>query len=310
MKDAARVYAPGGMGNIGPGLDILGCALEGAGDTVTARRDARPGVRIAQAGHPDLPTDPAKHASGIAATEVLRRIGATDAGVTIEDQKGLPLSGGQGGSAASAVAAAVAVNELFGGPLDKAALLDAALAAESAVAGRHADNVGASLHGGIILVRGMEPVEIVHLAVPAALRFVLVHPHHRLSTAESRRVLPKAVDLRTAVHQAAQVAAMVAALHSGDLALFGRAIDDRIAEPARIALLPGFVEAKAAALEAGALGCSISGAGPSVFAVVDSEGSGDRVCRAMREAYDARGIATDGRVARVDQEGARALAIA
>ncbi len=305
---SVRVYAPGGIGNIGPGLDILGCALEGAGDTVTAHRVPDAGVRIAKAGLPDLTTDPARHASGIAATEILRAIGRVEGGVSLEVEKGLPLSGGQGGSAASAVAAAVAINVLFGKPLDDDIVLAAALAAEAKIAGRHADNVASSFYGGIILVRSLDPLEIVRLPVPASLCIVLVHPHQRLSTAESRRVLPRSIDLHLAMEQAAQVATMVTALHRGDVPLLGRAIDDRIAEPARLPLLPGFHEAKVAALAAGAYGCSISGAGPSAFAIVDDAAIGDAVCHAMRQAYRGAGLESDGRVTRVDERGTRVVA--
>ena len=300
-----RAFAPGGIGNLGPGLDIFGCAVAGEGDAVIAERASGAGVRIARSGHPDLPTDATRHASGIAAAEVLRVIGAGASGVVLEVEKGLPLASGQGGSAASAVAGAAAVNALFGGQLDPTQLLAAALAAESVVAGRHADNVAAALYGGIVLIRSLEPLEVVRLPVPAGIRIVLVHPHHRLSTADARRVLPHTIDRATAIHQAAQVAAVVTALHSGDLALLGRAIEDRIAEPARAPLLPGFLAAKAAAIEAGALACSISGAGPSAFALCADDGTGAQVGEAMRRAYAAAGVESDARVTGVDTVGVR-----
>jgi homoserine kinase len=304
---SVRVYAPGGIGNFGPGLDILGCATEGRGDTITASRSNSVGVRVVASGHPDIPADPTRHAGAVAARAVLDRIGAMDVGVDIHTEKGLPLAGGQGGSAASAVAAAVAVNELFGRRLDVAALLEAALAGESSVAGRHADNVAPALIGGIILVRSMDPIEIVPLRVPDNLRLVLVHPRYRLTTAESRGVLPAMIPRATAIHQMAQVATIVAALDRGDVALLGRAIDDRIAEPARAHLLPGFAAAKRAALGAGAFGCSISGAGPTMFAVTDDEAAGARIVEAACASYEREGIVADGRVARVDLQGARVL---
>jgi len=139
------------------------------------------------------------------------------------------------------------------------ALLDACLVAESTVAGRHLDNLAPSLLGGICLVRSMDPIDVVRLSVPEGLYIVLAYPAQRLRTAEARAVLPGMIDRATALHQAAQVGAIVAALASGDLALLGRAIDDRIAEPARAPLIPGFREVKAAALTAGALGASIYG---------------------------------------------------
>jgi homoserine kinase len=305
MPAQVRVYAPGSIGNLGPGLDILGLAIDGAGDLVTAERSG-PGVVIDQPGDPALPRDPTLHSSGIAALAVLRMAGA-NFGVRLRVEKGLPLSGGQGGSAASAVAGAVAANLLLDAPLTQSALLQAALEAETVVAGPHADNIAPILLGGLVLIRATQPLDVVRLPVPARLCLVLAKPDRSLSTREGRALLPETVTLEIALHQAAQVAAIVAAAASGDLALLGRAIDDRIAEPARAPALPGFLAAKAAALEAGALGCSISGSGPTAFAVVSDEASGERVARAMAQAYRDAGIGCATRLVHPDLEGARAL---
>jgi homoserine kinase len=306
MPAQARVYAPGSIGNLGPGLDILGLAVTGKGDVVTAERSARPGVVIDDPGHPSLPRDPSRHSSGIAASAVLRRAGAPF-GLSLRVEKGLPLSGGQGGSAASAVAGAVAANFLLDRPLPAMALLEAALEAEAAVAGRHADNIAPILLGGLALIRSMDPLDVVRLGVPPALCLVLAHPEGAMSTRESRALLPAMVSREVALHQAAQVAAIVAAAERGDLELLGRSIDDRIAEPVRAPALRGFREAKAAALAAGALGCSISGSGPTAFAIVSDEVIGTRVAAAMENAYRSLGIPCAARLARPDMEGARVL---
>ncbi len=314
MSDAqrtfARVFAPGSIGNLGPGFDALGLAVAGAGDTVTARRiDAKAGagqVTILSAGHPDLPLDPDLNSGGIAARDVLRQAGSKIA-VSLSIEKGLPLSAGLGGSAASAVAAAVAVHLLLGSPLDENALLAASLAGEAAVAGCHLDNVAPSLLGGAVLVRSIDPIDAIRLPVPAALLAVLATPDAELRTAEARRVLPKEVSRAVAVHQLAHTGALIAGLCMGDLALIGRAIDDRIAEPVRAPLLAGFAEAKAAALAAGALGASISGSGPTAFALAGDRATAERIATAMRDAYAARGIASSVRIAEVDRMGAREL---
>jgi len=268
------------------------------------------GVIIRDPGHPELPSDPALHSSAIAASHALRQaLGGTvkprGAGIALTVQKNLPLSAGQGGSAASAVAGAVAANALCGSPLPPEALLDACLVAEATVAGRHLDNLAPSLLGGICLVRSMDPIDVVRLPVPASLFVVLAYPAQRLRTADARAVLPAVVDRATALHQAAQVGAIVAALASGDLALLGRAIDDRIAEPARAPLIPGFRHAKAAALTAGALGASISGAGPTTFALVGDLACAEAVAVAMEGAFAAQAIASTVRVCEVDRVGAR-----
>lgn len=302
-RQSASALAPACIGNFGPGLDVLGVAVAGAGDRVTATRSDTPGVEITNAGHAELPSDPMKNTAGIAAGEVLRRAGV-DIGVKIALTKGLPLSGGQGGSAASAVASAVATNRLLGGPLDVAALLECCIEAETVVSGRHADNVAPQLLGGVVLVRSIDPIDVVQLASPAELRIVLVHPDQRLRTADARAALPQFVARSTVVQQLGNVAAIVAALESDDLHLLGRAMDDQIAEPARVALLPGFTEARAAARTAGALGGSLSGAGPTSFWLAGDDVTARRIMDAVKASYMALGIVCTARATRIAPLGA------
>ena len=303
MPLRARAYAPGSIGNVGPGLDVLGLALAGRGDTVEAERHTEPGIVVADPGHPELSPDPRTHASALAAAAVLRRARLEGSGVVLRVTKGLPLSAGQGGSAASAVAGAGAVNALFGYPLDTPALLEAALEAESTVAGHHADNIAPSLLGGLILVRSMQPLDVVRLPIVADLLFVLVHPDVAMRTRDARAVLPDMIPRSLALHQSAQVGAIVAAAASGDAALFGRAIDDRLAEPVRAPLLPGFTAAKRAALDAGAYGCSISGSGPTAFAIAPDDAQAGRIGEAMITAYRAAGLQATTRIATPDLKG-------
>jgi len=307
MNARAAALAPGGIGNIGPGLDVLGMAVTGPGDRVVAERAPTTGVVVLDAGSPDLPTDAARNTAGIAAREVLRRAGASDVGVSLAITKGLPLSGGQGGSAASAVAGAVAVNRLLGSPLDAMALLACALEAEATVSVRHADNLAPALRGGSCLVRSTDPLDVVSLPAPTSLHIVMAHPAQRLDTAEAREVLPRYIERHRVIAQMANVAAMVAAFVNDDLALLGRALDDQIAEPAREPLLPGFAEAKAAALAAGALGGSISGAGPSSFFFARDAAGAAIVAAAVHAAYASKGVTCTTRLARVAERGALTL---
>jgi homoserine kinase len=303
--NSARAFAPATVANLGPGLDILGLALDGPGDEVRVAHVSGSGVTIEVIGPAEIPRDPARNTAGIAALEVRRRAGASGVGLAIEVRKGLPLAGGQGGSAASAAAAAVATDALLAARLSREDLLAACVAAEEAVAGRHADNAAAALFGGVVLVRALEPLDVVSLKYPVQLRVVLAEPAQRLSTGEARAILPATVPRETAIAQAAQVGALVAALASGDLKLLARAVEDRIAEPVRAALLSGFAEAKRAALDAGALGCSISGAGPAAFAFADGEETGRRIAEAMTAAYRAAGVGARARVCAIDARGAR-----
>jgi homoserine kinase len=290
------VSVPGGIGNLGPGLDVLGCAVAGLRDEVTVEWSDSPGITLLDPGHPELPREPERHTSAIAAAAVLEMahragVALPAPGIALSVRKELPLSGGQGGSAASAVAGAVAANALLGAGLDERAIFLCCLAAEETVAGRHLDNIAPSLLGGIVLVRSLDPIDVVRLPIPVGLRVVMAHPSQRLRTSEARGVLPASLPRAVALHQMAQVAAIVAACYSNDLALLGRSIDDRIAEPARAPLLPGFLAAKQAAMTAGALGASISGAGPTAFALVDG-------------AYAAAGVECVTRVTQVDLNGA------
>jgi homoserine kinase len=303
-----RASTPGGIGNMGPGLDVLGCAIAGTRDEVIAEWWNEAGITVLDPGHPDLPRSPTRHTAAIAAGAVLHRAKAKGAialapGIALTVKKGLPLSGGQGGSAASAVAGAAAANALLGDVLDTNALLECCLVAEAKVAGRHLDNIAPALFGGITLIRSIDPIDVIRLPVPAGLRLVLAHPAQRLSTAMSRRALPRAVALKVVTHQLAQVAAMIAACYLDDLALFGRSIDDRIAEPARAALIPGFIDAKRAAMEAGALGASISGAGPTAFAIADTTAHAEQIATAMSASYAHQGIECTTTVTEIDGDG-------
>ena len=313
----ATAYAPGSIGNLGPGLDVLGCAVEGAGDTVTAEFAASPGITVLEPGHPSLTTDPTQHASAIAALAVIRRathLGATTpaGGIALRVSKGLPLSAGQGGSAASAVAGAAAVNALIGSPLSRDELLEAALFSETQIAGRHLDNIAASQMGGIVLVRSLEPDRRRR---DARCRQRSTHragdcPRNACERQKRARYFRWRFRSTSRCTRRRRSAGIVAALHTGDLALLGRCIDDRIAEPARTALLPGFQKAKFAALNAGALGVSISGAGPTAFALCGDEATATAVAQAMCDAYqkarhrvhDARHAPRPHRSARRDRD--------
>jgi len=302
-------FAPGSIGNFGPGIDVLGVALTGAGDEVRAYFNGTSEIVVADAGHPDLPTDPARHASAIAAREVLVRTGLHDRGVTLSVRKGLPLSGGQGGSAASAIAAAVAVNQLVADAgadaLDVHALLAAALIAETTVAGRHLDNLAPSLMGGVVCVRSIDPPDVAQVPVNTPLWIALAHPEIAVRTADARAVLPQFVPRSLLIDQLAAVSALITGLVTGNLELVGRAMTDHYAEPPRAPLVRGFYEAKQAALEAGALGGSFSGSGPTTFMVCASEAVALAASEAMRWSYEVSGVACTARVATIDFEGAR-----
>jgi len=310
LPDVCRAFAPGSIGNVACGFDVLGLALQGAGDEVLARKTTEPGVRIV-AIHGDggrLPVDATRNAAGAAAGAVLELTGAPF-GVALEVRKGLPLAAGMGGSAASAVAAAVAVNGLLGPPLPPEALLECALEGEAVASGSaHADNAAPSLLGGLVLVPTWEPVRLIPLEVPAELFAVHVHPHLEVETAAARKVLGSTVALSDAVAQWGNTAALVAGLFRGDWNLIGRAVEDRVAEPLRAPAVPGFRAVKEAALQAGALASSLSGSGPSLFALCRGQERARAVGEAMVETFrTSAGLTADLLVSPGRAPGARIL---
>ncbi len=305
------VFAPATVANVASGFDVLGFALERPGDAVTLTRTEAKTVTVTAITGDEgrLPRDPEKNTAAVAAGAFLRERGMPF-GLEIRLDKQMPLASGLGSSAASAVAAVVGANLLAGSPLRVEELLPFTMAAEKAACGSaHADNVAPSLLGGFVLVRSYQPLDVVKLPVPAGLACAVVHPHTEVRTEDARRILKKEVRLADAIRQWGNLAALVAALYRGDLPLLGRSLQDVVAEPVRSVLIPGFPAVKAAALAAGALGCSISGSGPSVFALCDSPVAAAAVAEAMRDAFTAAGLQSDVFVSPVNTKGPVVLAM-
>jgi homoserine kinase len=304
---SATAFAPAGVGNVAVGFDILGHTMQGAGDRVTVRRIEEPTVEIARiTGIEEALPLTAAHNTATAGLIALRRDLELPFGFEVTIEKGIPLGSGMGGSAASAVAAVVAANALLATPLDDLTLFRYALLGETVASGTaHGDNLAPALLGGLVLVRGTEPPDLVSIPVPPQLRCVLVHPHLRLDTRVARGVLKPDVPLKLHIEQSANLAGLLAGCFRNDLELIARSLADVLVEPHREPLVPGFRSVKLAALEAGALGCSLSGAGPSVFAWCAEETVAVRVRDAMRDAFAAADLAVDGWISPVDGPGAR-----
>ena len=304
---SVTIFAPASIGNIGPGFDVLGVAITNVGDEVTAARKRQPGVEILEitGTRAPLPDDAAMNTAGIAAMKVLRAIDA-DMGLTLRIKKGVPIASGLGSSAASAVAGGFAANRLFGDPLKRDQLLQLCTEAEAAVSGAFfADNTAAALFGGGTITRSNDPLDVISMGGLPGLTLVMVTPDMELPTRQARKVLPRKVDLHKFVANMGNTASIVAAFAKKDPALFARSVQDLVVEPARARLIPGFYDVKQAALDAGALGCSISGAGPTVFAALPSKGPADKVGHAMKKAFLKNGLASRVQLCSVDRRGAR-----
>jgi homoserine kinase len=307
--DAVTAFAPATVSNVACGFDVLGFALESPGDEVTARFVAS-GVRIDDITGDDgrLPRDAARNTAGVAAQALLTRLGE-QRGVALSIRKGLPLASGLGGSAASAVASVVAVDALVGARLPLDMLMACAFEGERVGAGSaHGDNIAPSLYGGFVLVRQPDPPDIIRLPVPAGLTAVVVHPDLEIETASARALLGDTVPLADAIREWANLGAFVHALHRADFGLMVRALEDTIAEPRRAPLVPGFAAIKRAAIAAGALGCSLSGSGPSLFALCENPATAQRVAPAMAAAVrTAIGGEPQTYISAIAPEGARVV---
>jgi homoserine kinase len=302
----ASASAPASIGNVGVGFDILGQAFDAARDRVTAFREDEPGIRLGAVSGlvTSLPERPDENTALSAGRAVLRACGAPF-GVRLDVEKGVPLSAGMGGSAASAVAGAAAVNALLGEPFALEELLPFALEGERAASDPPPwDNVAASLIGGLVLVAGEEPPLLRPLPVPAGIVSILLHPAVRVETRMARGILKEEVPMALAVEHSRRVAAFVAGCATGDRALIRAGLEDLLVEPQRAHLLPVLPIVKRAALAAGALGCSFSGSGPSVFAWAAVEDA-DRVEDAMSWAFVESGLAARAYRAPVASAGVR-----
>lgn len=300
----ARAFAPASVANVAVGFDILGHAIAGIGDTVSVRRIDEPVVRIAaiRGSAVELPLDAAGNTAGAALLSLREGLGL-GYGFELEIDKGIPFGSGMGGSAASCVAALVAANALLDAPLPRAALYPHALDGEAvASGGRHGDNVGPLLAGGLALCTADR---VVSVPVPACWHSLLVHPHAVLETRRARQALQGSYELREFVAQSANLALVLSGCHRGDATLVRAGLRDVLIEPRRAGLIAGFEAARDAALSAGAMGAGISGAGPSVFAWFENAVQAQAAAGQVRAAFAAAGFDSDAWVSPLDAAGAR-----
>jgi homoserine kinase len=304
-----RTFAPATVANVSCAFDILGFPIYTLGDEVSVYRTEERGVVIThiEGGGGHLPLDAHKNTAGVAAHHVLNRIDAKH-GVRIELKKNLPLGSGLGSSAASAAAACVAVNTLFGSPLSLKMLVQSAMEGERIACGSaHADNVAPSILGGFTLLRSYNPLDVIKLPTPPELCACIVIPEIELRTSDARKVLRRKLELSDAVIQFGNIAGLIAGVTLSDYELIGRSLHDTIIEPRRAPLIPGFYKAKEIALKAGVLGCSISGSGPSIFALSKSKDILEEAASKMTAVFKEFGISAKYIVSAINVEGTKIL---
>lgn len=307
MADKIKIFSPATVANVGCGYDVLGFALDGIGEEleVSKRNDGK--LVIEEIVGFDLPKDPTINTATVAA-QALLDAAKSKQGFSFTIKKKINPGSGMGTSSSSSAGGVFAVNELLGRPFDAMQLVEFAMEGEKAVSKKaHADNVAPNLLGGFTLVRSYEPLDILSLPVPDDLYVTIVHPQVEVKTTDAKKILKKQVDLPIAVQQWGNVGGLVSGLYESDYDLIGRSMVDKIVEPIRKILIPLYDEVKSVAIEKGALGCSIAGSGPSVFAFSQGEETAKRIKLTMQAQYDEVGVLAYTYMSKIGKEGVKLI---
>ena len=302
-----KIFCPATIANLSCGFDVLGMCLESIGDEMIVRKTNSKGIKISKILGADLPLETEKNVAGVAALALLAAV-ETDFGFEIEIYKNIKAGSGIGSSSASAAGAVFGINELLGRPFSRNQLIQFAMQGEKLASGSaHADNVAPALLGGFTLVRSYNPLDVISIASPPDLYATIIHPQIELKTADMRAVLNPMITLKSAIAQWGNVGGLIAGLYTADYELIGRSLHDEIVEPLRSPLIPGFDAIKKAVLQNEALGCGISGSGPSIFALSKSIETAEKVAKAMRETYIEFDIPFEIHVSKVNEIGVKTL---
>jgi homoserine kinase len=303
MKNEIRIFSPATVANVACGFDVLGFCLQSIGDEMVIRKTSEKGIRISKIKGYDLPFETEQNVAGVSALAMYEDA-TPDCGFEIEIYKHIKPGSGIGSSSASAVGSVFGMNELLGRPYNKTQLTYFAMKGEAlASKSEHADNLAPALFGGFTLVKSTSPLEIIEIPTPNDLYATIIHPQIEIKTSESRAILPEKVPLKDAIHQWANVGSLVHALHSNDYELIKRSLQDVIIEPYRSRLIPHFDDVKLAALNAGALGCAISGSGPSIFALTKGNNVAIKVEEHIKNIYAETGINFKTYVSEINTQG-------
>ena len=306
MSAGVKAFAPASVANVACGFDVLGFALERPGDEIIAKPGDTPGLKITKITGDGglLPKEVAKNTAGVAAQSLLDSLGRASEPISLEIHKKMPFSSGLGSSAASACGAVVAVNKLLGNPLEKKDLLPFAVLGEQIADGAyHADNVAPSLLGGMVLIQDTQKLSWCRIHTPKGLLALVIYPQIKILTREAREIISPTITLAQHIKQSSNLAGLILGLVNSDFGLIGESLEDVVIEPQRAKLIPGFAEVKAAALDAGALGCSISGAGPSIFALFDNSLKAEIAQERMLNIFSARGVSAEGFLSAMNHQG-------
>ncbi len=305
--ESIKIFAPATIANVSCGFDVLGLALDTVGDEMIIKKTSNKGIKITKITGQDLPLETHKNVAGVAGLALLSAL-KSDSGFEIEIHKNIKPGSGIGSSAASSAGAVWAMNKLLGSPFNPTQLVKFAMEGERLASGvAHADNVAPALFGGFTLVRSTDPLEIVKIHTPNLLYATVIHPQIEVKTSDAREILKSNVTLKDAITQWANVGGLISGLYTEDYDLIGRSLHDTIIEPIRSILIPAFDAVKSNALKAGALGCGISGSGPSIFALSKGIETAQKVAASMKSVYENVGIDFDIHVSKINQQGIKIL---
>ncbi len=302
-----KVFCPATIANLSCGFDVLGVALDSVGDEMIVTKTHQPGITITKITGQDLPLETNKNVAGVSALALLKKTDYKE-GFEIEIHKKIKPGSGIGSSAASSAGAVWAINELLQRPFSKKELVEFAMLGEQLASGvAHADNVAPIICGGFTLIRGYTPLDIVEIPGPEELYATILHPQIEIKTADSRKILKSRIPLETGVKQWGNLGGFVAGLFQEDYGLIGRSIEDHVIEPTRSILIPGFDEVKKKSIKAGALGCGISGSGPSIFALSQGHENAQSVAASMKKIYKTIGLDFEIHVSKINSKGAKKI---
>lgn len=302
-----KIFSPATVANVSCGFDVLGFCLDSVGDDMIIRKTEKKGIYITKIEGFDLPYEADLNVAGVSALAMYEAIDV-DFGFEIEIYKNIKPGSGIGSSAASAVGSVFGMNELLGRPFNKTQLTGFAIKGEALASKcEHADNLAPALFGGFTLVKSISPLQILEIPSPDDLYATIIHPQIEIKTSESRAILPKKIALSDAITQWANFGSLIHALHTSDYDLIKESLHDVVVEPHRSKLIPHFNAVKKAAITAGALGCGISGSGPSIFTLSNSLETSNNVKDAIKNVYSKTGLTFEIHVSKINTEGVKII---
>lgn len=307
LKKEIRIFSPATVANVSCGFDVLGFCLDSIGDEMIIRKTDEKGIRISKIEGFDLPFEADKNVAGVSALAMYEAINP-DCGFEIEIYKNIKPGSGIGSSAASAVGSVFGMNELLGRPFNKTQLTEFAIKGEALASKcEHADNLAPAIFGGFTLVKSVSPLEILEIPSPKNLYATIVHPQIEIKTSEARAILPKKIPLKDAITQWANFGSLIHGLHTNDYQLIKRSLHDVVVEPFRSKLIPNFENIRSESIKVGALGCGISGSGPSIFTLSEGLETAKKVEAEMNNIFSSTDIDFDTYVSKINKEGVKIL---